>query len=188
MPKNNGPIVVIPYLFTSDLSGACAGGPAKPIALSVTHELASENILVQFTVDDNDMVLNPIAGNPSDPMVIAGYYQALSIALAGGNSAAIQAAALALGDDVITEYYYYTTEGIPATKTYLKTAGNNDLVKSKYWQDYLVRVPDLVRFPNWSANRTVIDEDASYLTNTNPLTGAVTPGWLELCFSAAIFT
>jgi hypothetical protein len=177
--KNNGPTMVVPYLLTSNLSGTCGGGPALPIALSVTHEVASENILVQFTVDDNDMVLNQIAGNPTDPNVIAGYYQALAVALADGNPAAIQAAALALGDDVITEYYYYTTEGNPATKTYLKTAANNDLVKSKYWQDYLVRVPDLVRFPNWSANRTVIDEDVSYLTNTNPGTFAVVSGWLN---------
>ncbi len=179
LPKNNGPTLVVPYLLTSNLSGTCGGGPALPIALSVTHEVASENILVQFTVDDNDLVLNQIAGNPTDPNVIAGYYQALAVALAGGNPAAIQAAALALGDDVITEYYYYTNEANPATKTYLKTAANNDLVKSKYWQDYLVRVPDLVRFPNWLANRTVIDEDVSYLTNTNPATFAVAPGWLN---------
>ncbi|MBL7905359.1 MAG: right-handed parallel beta-helix repeat-containing protein [Bacteroidales bacterium] len=183
LPKNNGPTVVVPYLLTSNLSGACGGGPALPIALSVTHEVASENILVQFTVDDNDMVLNPIPGldptTPAGQAAIAVKYQALATALAGGNPAAIQTAAFGIGDDVITEYYYYTTEGNPATKTYLKTAANNDLVKSKYWQDYLVRVPDLVRFPNWLANRTVLDEDVSYLTNTNPATLAVAPGWLN---------
>jgi parallel beta-helix repeat protein len=183
LPKNSGPMVVVPYLLSSTLSGTCGGGPAKPISLGVTHTEASENIVVQFTVDDNDLVLNPIPGldptTPAGKAAIATLYQSLATALAGGDLAAIQAAAMAIGDDVITEYYYYTVEGNLATKTYLKTAANNDLVKSKYWQDYLVRVPDLVRFPNWSANRTVIDEDASYLTNTNPETFAVVSGWLN---------
>jgi parallel beta-helix repeat protein len=183
LPKNSGPMVVVPYLLSSTLSGTCGGGPAKPISLGVTHTEASENIVVQFTVDDNDLVLNPIPGldptTPAGKAAIATLYQSLATALAGDDLAAIQAAAMAIGDDVITEYYYYTVEGNLATKTYLKTAANNDLVKSKYWQDYLVRVPDLVRFPNWSANRTVIDEDASYLTNTNPETFAVVSGWLN---------
>ncbi|MBK7094709.1 MAG: hypothetical protein IPH57_06590 [Saprospiraceae bacterium] len=129
------------------------------------------------------MDLQPIPGLnpavPADLATITAMYQALGVAIAGGNPTTIQNAAMAIGDDVITEYYYYTTEGNPATKTYLKTIGNNDLVKQKYWEEYLVRVSNNEKVPNWTTDLTDVIKDNYYRTSTNPLTGAVASGWLN---------
>jgi parallel beta-helix repeat protein len=172
-------ILYVPYL-TSDVlvPASCNGGPATPASLALTYNEASENIIVDFNVTASDLELVPVPGlNPADPNYLAdvtALYTNLAAAVVSGIQADIQAAALAIGDDIITEYYYM--DG--SNKVYLKTINNNDLVKNKYWDQYLVRTSDLVRFPNWGAALTLV-ETGSYRTSTNPATGAVTSGWLD---------
>ena len=179
LPKNNGPIVVVPYLLTSNLSGDCVGGPAMPANLAVTYTPANEDIFIAFDVTENELELKPIPG--LDPMVpadfaqIAALYQVLGIAIANNDPAAIQTAALNIGDDIITEYYYL--DG--SNKVYLKTIGNSDLIKQKYWSNYLNSSVNIA-YPNWTdiPPRTMIGLD-NYRNNTNPLTGSVNAGWLN---------
>jgi hypothetical protein len=76
----------------------------------------------------------------------------LGLAIDEGTPAEIQAAALAVGDDIFTEYYYM--DG--ATKVYLKTINNNDLIKNKYWDKYLVGPsPADNRYPDWANSVTL---------------------------------
>lgn len=179
--KIQGSVVYTPYLLDDpDVSPVCAGGPAIPANLTLTYNAASQNIIVAFDVTDNELELQPVPGlNPSDPNYqtdVYNLYLALQAALVGGDPTTIQAAALAIGDDIITEYYYM--DG--ATKVYLETAGSNPLIKSKYWDNYLVRVGDNVTFPNWVPGdlRTLVTIDG-YRTHTNPATLAVSSGWLN---------
>jgi len=177
-PKVTGPIVYVPYLLSSDLNGACGGGPAIPDNLTVTYTASSENIVVAFDVTANELELQPVPGlDPNDPNYladVAARYQALATAT---TPEAIQAAALAIGDDIITEYYYM--DG--TTKVYLETAGGNELVKSKYWSEYLVREGDNERYPVWTpgSELTLIEQNYEYRTSTNPNTDAVVNGWLN---------
>lgn len=177
-----GSVKLIPYLLNDTIDpldpGYDSGGThANSLDLALTYEPANENIKVEFSVDSNEMVLNPIPGlDPTDPgdiLVIASMYQALEAAIIAGDDQAILEAALAIGDDVITEYYY-----IDGTdKVYLQTINDNDLIKNKYWQRYLVR-DDEKRFPDWLTGDTVIVQD-NYRTHTNPGTGSVASGWLN---------
>jgi parallel beta-helix repeat protein len=182
--KVTGPVVYVPYLLTNDLvTGTCGGGPAIPASLALTYNEGSENILVSFNVTANELELQPVPGlalnDPDYLAKVTSRYTALAAAIASGVPANIQAAALAVGDDVFTEYYYYTDEVNQTGKTYLKTLNNNDLVKNKYWEKYLVRSSNTSdRYPDWAANKTLLDQD-NFRTNTNPGTFAVAPGWLE---------
>jgi hypothetical protein len=54
-PMVSGPVVFVPYLLTSDLSGTCGGGPAIPLNLNLTYNQSSENILVAFDVTANEV-------------------------------------------------------------------------------------------------------------------------------------
>jgi hypothetical protein len=171
-----GKVVFVPY-STSD-GGLCDEKNAIPASLALTYTAAGENVQVQFNVTQNDLQLRPIPllnpAVPADLVTIAGLYNDLKVAIVGGNPSQIQAAALAVGDDIITEYYYMNG----MTKVYLKTAGGNDLVKNKYWDRFLVRTSNSERLPEWGASKTLITKDL-YNTSTNPLTGAVSPGWLN---------
>jgi hypothetical protein len=175
--KNNGPIVFVPYLYNATIDpfgvGYSCTGVASPLNLSVVYEPIPENIQVTVTADNNDLNLLVIPGNPTLPQITT-LYTNLATAV---TAPAIQAAALAVGDDIILEYYYYDHLNV---KTYLQTAGLNPLIKNKYWQEYLVKLSNpLQRYPNWSTPLTVIDEDETFRTNTNPGTLAVTSGWLN---------
>lgn len=171
-----GKVAFVPY--KSSAVSMCNVGFSMPENLVLTHTQASESILVQFDVTDNDLELKPIPGlNPNVPAElaqIAALYTTLEAAVLSGNPAAIQAAALAVGDDIITEYYYM--DGV--NKIYLQTAGGNNLIKNKYWQEYLVRSSDTERFPDWLNNLTLVNQE-EFRTSTNPLTGAVAAGWLN---------
>jgi hypothetical protein len=81
-------------------------------------------------------MIYPIPGldplDPTDLMEIEAKYVALQVALASGTPDDIKAAALDLGDDIITEYYFYdNNDPLTGTLTYLETAGSNPLVKTK---------------------------------------------------------
>ncbi|MFZ1704188.1 MAG: right-handed parallel beta-helix repeat-containing protein [Saprospiraceae bacterium] len=175
----SGKIAFVPY--KASFGGSCDVGFAVPSNLMLTHTMVSENILVQFDVDDNDLELRPIPGlDPNIPAQLAqiiALYNALDVAVQGGDPAMIQEAALAVGDDIIAEYYYL--DGI--TKIYLQTIGNNDLIKNKYWQEYLVKTSNpSQKYPKWTpAVLTQVDSGEEYRTSTNPLTGAVAVGWLN---------
>jgi hypothetical protein len=173
--KNKGPIVFVPY--STSAGGPCNELNAIPATLQLTYTKASENIQAQFNVTQNDLQLRPIPGlDPNDPGQLAqivDLYNDLKVAIAGGITSQIQAAALAVGDDIITEYYYMNG----MTKVYVKTAGGNDLIKNKYWDKYLVRTSDSERLPDWAIPKTLVTED-QYATSTNPLTGTVSSGWL----------
>jgi parallel beta-helix repeat protein len=182
-PKIQGPVVFVPYYL--DQNGtASGGGPTAIDALNVIYTDSNKDIFVQFDVKNGDMELYPMPGlNPADPNYetqVAARYTALAGALQSGVPVDIQSAALNIGDDVIIEYYYY----VGTTKTYLQTINSNPLVKSKYWQKYLVKDDD-VRYPSWPGFpgadpdwRTSILKDHNYRTHTNPGTGAVTANWL----------
>lgn len=184
---NTGLIIYAPFLLTNDidpLTAVCEGGPALPDNLTLTYNAASQDILVAFNVTENDLELQPIPGldpeDEDDYLTILGLYQNLGAALANPNSTTeeIQAAALAVGDDIITEYWYLDESN---NKVYLKGALGNDLVKNKYWSKYLVRYGDDLRFPDWTLTvpRTLVTDDNSYRTHTNPETEAVVDGWLS---------
>jgi parallel beta-helix repeat protein len=177
--KINGTVVFVPHLLTSDLNGTCSGGPAIPLNLALTYTEGNEGIKVEFDVTANELELQPITGldpmDETDLAQIVALYQALGVAIANNDQAAIQAAALAVGDDILTEYYYM--DG--TTKVYLKTINSNDLVKNKYWNQYLVgSEPANNRFPDWANDITLIPQD-NYRTHTNPLTLSVAEGWLN---------
>lgn len=173
-----GNVIFTNYLLSADIITAdCGGGNTTPEILNLDYTAASQDIFVRMDIQQGDMVLNPIPGldpnDVNDLLVITGLYQNLGVAIQSNDPEDIQAAALAIGDDVITEYYYFDNNN----KIYLQTAGGNPLVKNKYWQEYLVKSDD-VRYPNWLTNVTnvVVDE---YRTSTNPLTMAVNSGWLN---------
>ena len=174
----DGPVVFTSFL-TSDVldPGICDGGPAVISNLTLTYEEGSENIKVEFDVEDNDFQLQPIPGlDPeNDLAAIYALYGDLETALAGTDENAKQAAALATGDDVIISYYYM--DG--GTKVYLKTINNNDLIKNKYWQEYLSRTSDGQRYTDWVNGVTLMPKGFTYVTNTNPGTGTVSAGWLN---------
>ncbi|WP_372947734.1 right-handed parallel beta-helix repeat-containing protein, partial [Mariniphaga sp.] len=184
-PKIQGPVVFVPYSLDDQFT-AFGGGPTNLVSLNAVYTDANKDILVEFDVEDGDMELLPAPGlNPTDPDYltdVAALYAALQNAIETGTSDDIQEAALAIGDEIITEYYYE----IDGTKYHLQTAEGNPLVKVKYWQNYLVR-DDAVRFPNWPGFpdaegtewRTSILQNHNYRTHTNPATGAVDPDWLE---------
>ena len=174
-----GYAVFVPYLLTDESGAVCAGGPALPDALTLTYTEANEDILVAFDATANELELQPVPGiNPSDPNYLAlvtDRYNTLAAAIQSGVPAAIQAAALGVGDDIITEYYYMDGP----TKVYLETINTNDLVKNKYWDKYLVGPePANIRYPDWANSITLVPQ-ANYRTHTNPLTGSVAAGWLN---------
>jgi hypothetical protein len=144
---------------------------AKPINLQLNYNAASENVTVSFEVD-NTLNLQPIAGASTIEQVTAKY-----VTLAGAiPPEAIKAAATAIGDDVITEYYYM--DG--TNKIYLRTTNNNDLIKNKYWSGYLVINGQGI--PQWTgAVNTIIPANTLIQTSTNPMTqgNAVQSGWLK---------
>jgi len=151
--------------------------PSEPYDLTVTYTEANENIFVSFKVD-GELDLQPIGGldNPeTDNTVIAGKYFALGTAIEAEDDEAIKAAALAIGDDILIEYFYMEND----TKVYLETINNNDLIKNKYWNRFLVREGDNNRFPDWAEGETIIVADTLHRTNTNPGTGSVAEGWLD---------
>jgi parallel beta-helix repeat protein len=173
-----GKVIFTNYLLNADINNPdCGGGHTSAEILNLDYTAASQDIFVRMDIQDGDMVLNPIPGldpnDLNDLLVITGLYQNLGIAIQSNDPEDIQAAALAIGDDVITEYYYFDNNN----KTYLQTAGGNPLVKNKYWQEYLVKSDD-VRYPNWLIDSTnvLVDE---YRTSTNPATMAVNSGWLN---------
>ena len=180
----SGKVTYVPFLPTDaidPLATSCTGGPAVPTNLILTYDANSQNINVAFDVTANELELQPIPG-VTDEAALLVLYQNLAVALAGSDEEAKLTAAFAVGDDVMTEYYYYTDESNLTTKTYLQTAGSNPLVKNKYYDNYLNRVSDGETFPNWVPGdlRTLVTIDR-YTTSTNPATlgGTVATGWLN---------
>jgi hypothetical protein len=139
--------------------------------LVVTHDDAAQNIYVEFAIDNELELTLPSV----DQAEIVALYTNLNLALESGNTTQIEAAVNALGDDIITEYYYLDEGG---NKVYLDTIGGNPLVKNKYWSRYLVNNDDSQRYPDHGAGVTTIPA-GTYRTNTNPLTGSVADGWLD---------
>ncbi|KAF0234955.1 MAG: hypothetical protein FD181_3583, partial [Prolixibacteraceae bacterium] len=137
----------------------CLGINATPASLNVAYDHAGENVVVTFDVTGNSSAMYPIPGLTT------------------------QAAALEIGDDIITEYYYM--DG--ANKVYLKTAGGNDLVKNKYWDKYLNNTSTSNRYPDFSILRFIVPV-GNYSTSTNPLTGGtVTNGWLAPVYGKDLY-
>lgn len=173
----------ITYLTNSTIdSGAggysCSGAHATSTSLNVAYTAASENIVVTFNVANNSVAEYPIPGLnptvPADQIVIANKYVALQTALLTGTPAQVVAAALDLGDDIITEYFYM--DGV--NEVYLQTAGASDLVKNKYWDQYLNNSTTSTAYPNFGTNLFVVPT-GPYSTSTNPLTGTVASDWLS---------
>lgn len=144
--------------------------PAVPKDLDVEYEAASENVIVSFKVD-NELDLKPITGT-TDIAAITSLYTTLADKMVNGTDEEIKDAAEAIGDDVITEYYYLDDDG---KKVYLKTTNDGDLVKNKYWEGYLVIGND--KYP--TTENTLIPADTEILTSTNQHTGTVSEGWLN---------
>ncbi len=171
-----GAVVFVPYI---EGGIACTGTNAVLANLIVNYTQASENVVVTFDVSANSAVITPIPGLnpavPADYTAIVAKYTALNIAIANNDAPAILAAALALGDDIITEYYYFDNSN---TKVYLQTAGGNDLVKTKYWDKYLNNTTTAVQYPNFTTTLFEVPI-GNYSTSTNPLTPAVDAGWLN---------
>lgn len=171
LAKIKGKVTFVPYQST--MGGSCDMDFAEPANLTLTYTQASEDIHVKFDVTNNNLELKEISGGLTQAQVVA-LYQNLAAAIAGGDPVAIHNAAFAVGDDIITEYYYM--DGM--TKKYLKTIGGNELAKNKYWDKYLVRTSDSERFPDWGANKTTVNVN-EYGSHTNPGTGSVSSGWLN---------
>lgn len=180
--KEGAGTTFIPYLSNAiidptEVGYTCSSSFAMPNTLDVTYTAASDNIVVNFELSNNSVAAYPIPGlNPPTPAnlnVMAAKYTALKDAIDMGTAEELKAAAFALGDDIITEYYYMDGPN----KVYLKTAGNSDLIKSKYWDQYLVNSGTTVRYPNFGSSLFIAPE-GSYVTSTNPLTGLVPNGWL----------
>jgi parallel beta-helix repeat protein len=160
----------------------CLGLNAAPANLSVSYTEAAENVVVTFDVAHNASAIYLIPGL-IDPALIAAKYVALQTAIAGGDPVAIKAAALEIGDDIITEYYYM--DGV--NKVYLQTAGGNPLVKNKYWDEYLNNNSTALRYPSFANNRFIVPV-GGYSTNTNPNTGgAVNTGWLAPVYGKTLY-
>jgi hypothetical protein len=88
---------------------------------------------------------------------------------------------LDLGDDIITEYFYYdNNDPNTGNLVYLQTAGSNDLVKTKYWDQYLNNTSNSDRYPVLPPASPVFEVPIAGLsTSTNPNTGGtVNTGWL----------
>ncbi len=173
----------ISYLTNSTIdSGAggysCSGAHATATSLNVAYTAASENIVVTFNVANNSVAEYPIPGLnptvPADQIEIANKYVALQTALLTGTPAQVEAAALDLGDDIITEYFYM--DGV--NEVYLQTAGASDLIKNKYWDQYLNNSTTSTAYPNFGTNLFVVPT-GPYSTSTNPLTGTVASDWLS---------
>lgn len=139
--------------------------------LLVTHDDAAQNIYVEFAIDNELELTLPTV----DQAQIVALYTNLNLALESEDAAQIEAAVNAIGDDILTEYYYLDDNG---QKVYLSTINDNPLVKNKYWTRYLVNSDDSQRYPDHGAGVTTIP-GGTYRTNTNPLTGSVAEGWLE---------
>ncbi len=102
-------------------------------------------------------------------------YKDLETAISTGGEEAIREAALAIGDDIVIEYYYEN-----GAKEYLKTANNNDLIKNKYWQGYLNVLGGPEYVPDWrEGGNTTIPANKTISTWTNPTTGTVSDNWLD---------
>jgi hypothetical protein len=162
----------------------CSGVNATPANLNVSYNAASENVVVTFDVANNSSAIYPIPGLnplvPADMALIVAKYNTLKSA---SSPAEIKAAALEIGDDIITEYYYM--DGV--NKVYLKTTGGSDLVKNKYWDKYLNNTSTSLRYPDFSIP-TFIVPVGNYSTSTNPLTGGtVTNGWLAPVYGKDLY-
>ncbi|HZK07911.1 MAG TPA: immunoglobulin-like domain-containing protein, partial [Bacteroidales bacterium] len=183
--KVSGPAVYVPYLTSNDLNGDCDGPHAKIAGLAINYTAASENVVVTFGLEDNSALIYPIPGL-TDPGEIAAKYGVLAAAIATGVQADITAAALSIGDDIITEYYY--KEG--TTKKYLKTAGGNDLVKNKYYEGYLrnTSTTPSLGYPSFSPPMFEVPI-GPYSTSTNPKTqgGTVNNGWLSAVYGKDLY-
>lgn len=180
--KEGAGTMFIPYLTNdtidpADAAYSCSSSFATPIDLQVTYDPVSENIMVNFELSNNSVAAYPIPGldpaTPADLNAIAAKYAVLKGAIGVGTSELVKAAAFDLGDDVITEYYYMNG----TDEVYLQTAGSNDLIKSKYWEQYLVNSGTSVRYPKSSSSLFVIPA-GQYATSTNPATLTVANGWL----------
>lgn len=147
--------------------------------LIVSHDDAAQNIYVEFAIDNELKLTLPTV----DQAQIVALYTNLNLALESEDAAQIEAAVSAIGDDILTEYYYLNEVG---EKVYLKTIGGNPLVKNKYWTRYLVNSDDSQRYPDHGAGVTAIP-GGTYRTNTNPLTGSVAEGWLEEAAGTDVF-
>lgn len=149
--------------------------------LSVTYTKASENIVVKFDLMgssvNEELIPDLDATNPNDVASIAAKYGALKLALDSGISTDIETAALALGDDIITEYYYLNG----STEVFLKTAGGNNLIKNKYWEKYLINTASSTGYPNFGTSLFLVPA-GSYITSTNPATSTVATGWLNAVY------
>ena len=167
----------VKYSTTAAAADNCDGLNATLVNLVVNYDEAAERIEVTFDVDGNSVVLYPIPGliDPvSDYTVIVAKYAALQAAISSGDANAKKAAALEIGDDIITEFYY--EEG--GNKIYLKTSNSGDLVKNKYWDKYLNNSG--LGYPSFADNRFEAPA-GSYSTWTSPATnsgGTVRSGWL----------
>jgi len=153
--------------------------PAHPQELVVEYNDSNENIRVTFQVD-GELDLQPIGGYSDpiyDPTEANPYYLNLRDAIEAEDEEAIEAAALAIGDDILIAYYYLDGE----EEVYLKADDDRDPFKLKYYQHYLVRTSDLVSFPDWSIQSSVIEAEQGYRTDTNPEAGPpfVAEGWLD---------
>jgi hypothetical protein len=153
----------------------CLGVNATPANLQVAYDHAGENVVVTFDVAGNSSAIYPIPGLTTQADITAKYV-ALQTAILGGNANAIKAAALEIGDDIITEYYYLNG----GSKVYLKTTLGNDLIKNKYWDKYLNNTSTSLQYPFFATNSIIVPV-GNYSTSTNPLTNngeTVTNGWL----------
>ena len=162
----------------------CSGINATPANLNVTYNHAGENVVVTFDVVGNSSVIYPIPGLnplvPADFDLIVAKYDALKNA---STPAEIKAAALEIGDDIITEYYYMDDINM----VHLLTAGGNPLVKNKYWNQYLNNTSTSDKYPDFSVPRLIVPI-GNYSTSTNPLTGGtVTNGWLAPVYGKDLY-
>lgn len=125
---------------------------------------------------DNELDLQPIRVGGAilvDVVAITAKYEALAGATTPEE---IKAAALAIGDDIVIEYYYMEDD----SKKYLQTTNDNDLIKLKYWEGYL-NVAGNGGIPYWTNSvNTIIPAETIITTSTNPGTGAVNTGWLNV--------
>ena len=166
----------------------CLGVNATPANLSLSYDHAAENVVVNFEVANNSSAIYWIPGLnpaiPADYATIAAKYVALNTALAGSDPVAIKTAALEIGDDIITEYYYM--DG--TNKVYLQTAVGNPLAKSKYYDGYLNNISSGLKYPSLTENRFIVPV-GSYSTSTNPNTqgGTVAKGWLAPVYGKDLY-
>ena len=150
---------------------------AKVCGLTVKME-GTNIVVVEFEVD-KELNLSPITGEDDIPLDNVGkiekMYKDLETAISTGGEEAIREAALAIGDDIVIEYYYEN-----GAKEYLKTANNNDLIKNKYWQGYLNVLGGPEYVPDWrEGGNTTIPANKTISTWTNPTTGTVSDNWLD---------